>query len=72
MSTDEQQTGLEQPRVGFTDNVVNSYNNVSLDWHVAGVADLNGDTRSSSKLQVLSVRFLPKADICRATLRHRG
>ena len=30
---------------GFTDNVANAYNGVSLDWHVAGVGDFNGDGR---------------------------
>jgi hypothetical protein len=30
---------------GFTDNVTNAYNGVSLDWHVAGIGDFNGDGR---------------------------
>jgi hypothetical protein len=30
---------------GFTDNVANAYNGVSLDWHVAGIGDFNGDGR---------------------------
>jgi hypothetical protein len=30
---------------GFSDNVANAYNNVTLDWHVAGVGDFNGDGR---------------------------
>jgi Ca2+-binding RTX toxin-like protein len=29
----------------FTDNVANAYNGVSLDWHVAGIGDFNGDGR---------------------------
>jgi hypothetical protein len=29
----------------FTDNVTNAYNGVALDWHVAGIADFNGDGR---------------------------
>jgi hypothetical protein len=29
----------------FIDNVANAYNGVSLDWHVAGVGDFNGDGR---------------------------
>jgi hypothetical protein len=31
---------------GFIDNVTNAYNNVGLDWHVAGVADFNGDAHA--------------------------
>jgi len=30
---------------GFTDNVANAYNAVSLDWQVAGIGDFNGDHR---------------------------
>ena len=30
---------------GFTDNVANAYNSVTLDWHVAGIGDFNGDGR---------------------------
>jgi hypothetical protein len=30
---------------GFADNVANAYNNVSTDWHVAGIGDFNGDGR---------------------------
>ena len=30
---------------GFTDNVANAYNGVSLDWQVAGAGDFNGDGR---------------------------
>jgi hypothetical protein len=29
----------------FSDNVANAYNGVSLDWHVAGIGDFNGDGR---------------------------
>ena len=30
---------------GFSDNVANAYNGVSLDWQIAGVGDFNGDQR---------------------------
>jgi hypothetical protein len=30
---------------GFSDNAANGYRSVSLDWHVAGVGDFNGDGR---------------------------
>jgi hypothetical protein len=30
---------------GFSDNVANAYNGVSLDWQVAGTGDFNGDGR---------------------------
>jgi len=29
----------------FIDNAANAYNGVSLDWHVAGIGDINGDGR---------------------------
>lgn len=36
---------LGTPTGGFADNVANALNGVSLDWHVAGIGDFNGDGR---------------------------
>jgi|SRR5579884_3234962 len=36
---------LGTPTGHFVDNVANAYNGVTLDWHIAGIGDFNGDGR---------------------------